>query len=291
MLQIKETFSEKLKRKTNDFIRSIRPTVTYDSLSGDPSFSFYIENEQMGYNTLTDLFAFLKNRSEEKTIVVAIDEFQQIANYPDTNLEASLRSNVQSLQNVQFIFSGSDKHLLSNMFTNAKRPFYQSTELMHLEEIPAESYGPFISSKFKKENIIFEKEVINLILTWTKRHTYYVQYFCNRIVSSGIMQIDKNVLKQIFYEILLENEPYYFEYKNLVTTQQWKLLIAIAKEDGVKKITSSLFIKKYNLSNASTIRRGIKTLLEKQLIYKKADSYHIYDVFFLRWLERRQTGS
>ncbi len=287
LLQIKETFSEKLKRKTSEFIKNIRPTITYDNLSGVPSFSFYIEDEYMGNNTLTDLFAYLKNRSDEKKIVIAIDEFQQIANYSETNLEASLRSNIQSLQNVQFILSGSDKHMLSNIFTNAKRPFYQSTELMHLEEIPAHSYNNFIASKFKKENINCEKDVIPLILAWTKSHTYYVQYLCNKIVSTEIKPFDKNALKQIFYNVLLENEAYYFEYKNLITPQQWKLLVAIAKKDGIRKITSSSFIKNYNLSNASTVRRGIAALLEKELIYKKEEAYYIYDVFFCRWLERR----
>ncbi len=287
LLQINETFSEKLIRKTNEFIKSIRPTITYDNLSGTPSFSFFIDNENTGNNTLSDLFSYLQNRSDEKKIVIAIDEFQQIANYTGSNLEATLRTNIQSLHNVQFIFSGSDKHLLSNIFTNVKRPFYQSTELMHLGEIPIHSYEDFIASKFNQEKIVFKKEVLTTILTWTRRHTYYVQYLCNKIVSTEIKQIDKDALKQIFFSVLLENEAYYFEYKNLVTPHQWKLLIAIAKDEGVIKVTASQFIRDYNLNNASTVRRGIVALLEKELVYKKHDSYYIYDVFFSRWLERR----
>lgn len=287
LLQIKETFSEKLKRKTNEFIQRIRPTITYDNLTGIPSLSFYVDNEQMGKNTLEDLFHFLQNRSSEKKIVIAIDEFQQITNYAGLNVEALMRNNIQSLQNVNFIFSGSDKHLLANIFTNAKRPFYQSTELMHLEEIPSESYQNFISLKFKDQKIICKNDVIPLILEWSKRHTFYVQYLCNKIVSSERKQIDKEVLKQIFHEILQENEAYYYEYKNLLTSQQWKLITAIAKESGISKISSSSFIRNYNLSNPSTVRRGIKALLEKELIYKKGEAFFVYDVFFSRWLERR----
>lgn len=287
LLQIKETFSEKLKRKTNEFIKNIRPTITYDSLSGAPSFSFYVANDSLGNDTLAELFAYLQNRSAEKQIVFAIDEFQQITSYTGINLEALLRSNIQSLQNVQFIFSGSDKRLLSNMFTNAKRPFYQSTELMHLEEIPAESYTDFIASKFKQEKISCEKDVIPSILSWTKRHTYYVQFLCNKIVSAGIKHLNRNTLSEIIYGLLQENEAYYFEYRNLVTSLQWKLLIAIAKENGVSKTSSSPFIRKYDLSNPSTVARGIEALQEKELIFKTGENYYVYDVFFSRWLERR----
>lgn len=287
ILRTQESFSSKLKRSINDFIKSIRPTISYDSLSGIPSFSFYLENDNLANSTLAELFNFLESRASEKKIVIAIDEFQQISNYENTNLEASLRTLIQKIKNVQFIFSGSDKHLLSNIFTNVKRPFYQSTELMHLEEIPTESYVKFISKKFKEQKIEFNVELVKTILTWTRRHTYYVQYLCNKIVGSGEIKMDNNTLKKIMLSILIENESYYFEYKNLITLQQWKLLIAIAKEENIKEITSSAFIKNHNLSNASTVRRGIKSLQEKEMIYKKEDKYYIYDVFFSRWLERK----
>ena len=158
---------------------------------------------------------------------------------------------------------------------------------MHLEEISTESYQNFIDAKIEEQKIICKNDVIPLILEWTKRHTFYVQYLCNKIVSSERKQIDKEVLKQIFHEILQENEAYYFEYRNLLTSQQWKLITAIAKESGVNKISGSSFIRKHNLSNPSTVRRGINALLEKELIYKKGEIFYVYDVFFSRWLERR----
>ncbi len=198
-----------------------------------------------------------------------------------------MRQNIQSLQNVNFIFSGSNKHLLANIFTNAKRPFYQSTERMHLEEIPSESYYKFIASNFEKKNIHFENKVISFILEWTKRHTYFVQYLCNRIVSLDQNHINNEIVRRTMHEILQENVPYYFEYRNLLTLQQWKLIIAIAKEQGISKITNANFIRKHNLSNPSTVRRGTKSLIEKELIYNKEGTYYVYDVFFSRWLENK----
>ena len=286
LLAEEESFSEKIKRMINSFIRSIRPTVTYDSLTGSPTFSFNVDNETTGIKTIEEIFGFLKQRSLEKPVVIAIDEFQQIANYPENNVEALLRTNIQKLQDVNFIFSGSDKQLLTSMFTDAKRPFYQSTEFMHLGEIPETEYSQFIKTKFNTGFVSIDDEAVNDILQMTRQHTYYVQYLCNKLYSSGKKSINAETVKQIYFDILKENEVYYSEYRDLLTKQQWKLLIALANEEGISKVTASAFIKNHNLSNTATVIRGIKSLLKKKMIYKKDMKYFVYDVFFSKWLAR-----
>jgi uncharacterized protein len=286
VLKIEESFPEKIKRKIDTFIKAIRPTITYDSLTGSPVFSFQLENETAGIRTMEDIFGFLNDRSADRPMLIAIDEFQQIANYPEGNIEALLRSNIQKLQNVNFIFSGSDKQILMNMFTDAKRPFYQSTEFMHLEEIPENDYAQFIKSNFEKNSLVIEDYAISEILLSTRRHTYYVQFLCNRLFGSGISHISKDVVWHFYLDILKENEIYYSEYRDLLTRQQWNLLIALAREEGISQVTSSLFLKKHDLNNSSTVRRGIQSLLDKNMIYKKGTKYYVYDIFFAKWLQR-----
>lgn len=285
ILKVEESFPERLKRKINDFIKSIRPTITYDSLTGSPVFSFQVQNETAGIQTLDEIFGFLNTRSLERPMVIAIDEFQQIANYPETNIEALLRSNIQKLQNVNFIFSGSDQQLLVSMFADAKRPFYQSTEFMHLEEIPRDEYSQFIKDKFNNNSILIENEAIEEILNSTRLHTYYVQFLCNRLYSSGIENIGKEEVSLVTTDILRENEVYYSEYRDLLTNPQWNLLIALAHENGINQVTSSAFIKKYDLSNSATIKRGIQSLMDKKMIHKKGAQYYVTDVFFAKWLD------
>jgi hypothetical protein len=67
---------------------------------------------------LQSLFSFLEN--QQIKIVIAFDEFQQINEYPEKNTEAILRTIIQPLTNIQFIFSGSSKHLLMDIFNNSK---------------------------------------------------------------------------------------------------------------------------------------------------------------------------
>lgn len=286
ILTEKESFPEKIKRMINQFIRSIRPTVSYDSLSGSPTFSFNIDSEETGIRTIEDIFGFLSERSLEKPLVIAIDEFQQIANYPENNVEALLRTHIQKLPYVNFIFSGSDKQLLTSIFTDAKRPFYQSTELMHLEEIPESEYMEFINTIFSDAKRNIDEDAIQRIFQITKRHTYYVQYLCNKLYSNDVNEISRETINQVLLTILGENEYFYSEYRDLVTPQQWRLLIALGKEDGISKITSAAFMKKHNLSNNATVRRGIQSLLDKKIIYKKDMKYFVYDTFFAKWLDR-----
>lgn len=284
LLSLRKTFSEKMMEYIGSF-RYIRPVISVDPLSGLPSASFRISSEEEAQQTIGDLFRMLDEKSRIKPIVLAIDEFQQITRYPEKNVEALIRSNIQQMHQVSIIFSGSNKSLLGQIFANPSRPFYQSTELMYLDEIHRTSYAGFINKIFTDHQVQIGAEEIKLILDWTKTHTYYVQYCCNKLFEKGLKIITIKEIKEVFQEILTNQEPFYFEYRNLLTQHQWQLLKAVAKENGAKNIASSAFIRQYELTNASTIKRGIESLLEKELIYRSNDLYFLQDVFFSRWLE------
>ncbi|MFA4862787.1 MAG: ATP-binding protein [Bacteroidales bacterium] len=287
LLSLKKTFGEKMIEYIESF-RYIRPVISIDPLSGLPTASFKISSEEEAQQTISDLFKILVEKSLSKSIVLAIDEFQQITKYPEKNVEALIRGNIQNLHNVTIIFSGSNKSLLGQIFSNPSRPFYQSTELMYLEEIQPPSYIDFIRNIFLAHETKIDDEAIGDILYWTRVHTYYVQYCCNKIFELKSGNISRAETQKICNQILRDHEPFYFELRNLLTHHQWQLLKAIAKEKGAKSITSSAFIKQYDLTNASTIKRGIESLLEKELIYRSKNQYLLQDVFFSRWLELQE---
>lgn len=285
IFKLKQPLAQKIPRVFNSFLKSLRPTINYNALSGMPSLSFSLDNQQQKIQTLEDIFNYLKLISDKVPLVVAIDEFQQIDNYPEENVEALLRKNIQFLNNVQFIFSGSNRHILLRMFTDAKKPFYQSTQLLHLQEIPEVEYHDFVWEKFEGSGKTITDDAIGFILNSTRMHTYYVQYVFNKLFGTGKRKLNKTDAELMLKNVLLENEPYYFEYRNLITPSQWSLLIALAKEDGIKEVTSGDFIKKHKLTNPATVRRGIEALLQKELIFSCNEMYYVYDVFFALWLK------
>ncbi|MBL0339761.1 MAG: AAA family ATPase [Bacteroidetes bacterium] len=263
----------------------LRPTITYDNLTGEPSILFDFVDAGNEENTLEQIFNYLE--SQNKKIVIALDEFQQILKYSEQNTEALLRSFIQRSKNILFIFSGSRKHLLEAMFRDSGRPFYNSTEMLFLEKINTDAYHPFISKKFKEGGKKIAPEQIDQLLEWCRVHTWYVQYVCNRLYSLPKNVIDVNILHQMMVTILEENEPGYYGYRNLLTSFQWKVLNAIAQEKNLTEPNGKKFLTKYQLGAASSVSLAIEALLDKELIYRENDIFNVYDVFLSRWMERK----
>jgi AAA+ ATPase superfamily predicted ATPase len=279
-----DTKPEQMLSKVGKFFAALRPKITYDPLTGQPNVEFGIETEKEATQTIEQIFAYLQDQN--KRVVIAIDEFQQILYYPQSNTEALLRAQIQKLTHVNFIFSGSHTHLLLSMFGNHSRPFYQSTQLMHLEKINSEEYSSFIEKHFNRAGREIKQKHIEDILEWTKGHTFYVQYVCNKLYGNGVKKINTTQMKEVLLSILKENEALYYNYRNLLTDTQWNLLKAIAKEDEVEMPTGKDFIKKYKLSAASSVKTALTALIEKQMVYEEKGKYFVYDIFLARWLER-----
>jgi hypothetical protein len=267
-------------------LSALRPKITYDALTGEPSISIDVKNEKEALHTLDEIFGYLKEHTKHHKIIIAIDEFQQVLEYPGKNTEALLRSKIQLLPNVAFIFSGSRKHLLIDMFTSARRPFYQSTDLLELNVINPEVYAAFIQKQFKKGKKNIATRDILYILEWTRDVTFYVQSVCNRLFYQPTREITRELINQTLYDLMKERETGFFNYRQLVAAQQWNLLMAIAKEGKVKEPTAADFMQRYKLGANSTVRTALKALLQKELIVQDKGEYFVYDVYFSRWLER-----
>jgi len=229
---------------------------------------------------------------QEFNTVIAIDEFQQILNYPEQKTDAWLRSRIQQLKKVVFVFSGSQQHLMTELFTSPKRPFYRSSQIMKLKKLDRKIYSEFVIKMFRNNKKEISPEIVGEIMNWTNSHTFYVQQLCNRIYSVTSEKVsDKNWREQA-YLLLKEQETVFFSLRNMLTNPQWQLLKAIAHEGIVYQPTSKSFITKYGLGSSATVLRSLKSIQGYELVYNEFDAdgasyYSVYDVFFQRWMEDR----
>jgi uncharacterized protein len=281
-----ESSPEKFFKKAIEVFKSIKPKVSADRFSGEPVLEFSLDSTVDAKHTIKEIFSYLNQKSGSEKIIIAIDEFQQIINFPESNIEAVLRTEIQALNNVGFIFSGSKKHMMHSIFLNSGRPFYQSTEMMNLNRIEKGDYREFISDKFADEGIKIDNLSIDKVLAFTNSYTYYVQFLCNKLYSNYRSVIEVNAVNETIEQVLEENENIFLEYRNLLTVSQWNLLAGIAGEKGIKSVTSMDFIRKYGLTAPSSVSNSVKSLLEKEMIYFEEGKYYVYDLFFSRWLER-----
>ena len=118
-----------------------------------------------------------------QSCIICMDEFQQIGLLKNNNaIEAAIRHAVESSTHITYIFSGSSRHLLSQMFSSKNRPLYHLCELMELKRITNESYMAILLEKAKKQWKKFNNAaVIQEILNLTKRHPYYVNALCRQL--------------------------------------------------------------------------------------------------------------
>lgn len=279
-----ETKPEKLLRNIKGMFKYLNPVIRYDSVSGDPSVEFQISDHRHPEYFIGEILQYLDSKNER--IVIALDEFQQIASFPEKNVQSILRSEIQKCRNLSFIFSGSQQHILSAMFTQHNKPFYQSAEIIALERINEKVYEHFIARHFKSKKITITAEAIKTGLQLTDRHTWYTQYLFHKLFASGLKTISKDLVLDQFAIILKENETIYAGYRNLLTNNQWNLLIAIGHEKKVEKPLSKNFIAKYKLGSSSSVQTSLKKLNEQEMIYYENGEWKIYDLFFSNWIQQ-----
>ena len=268
-------------------LKSVRPLLGIDPLTGSPQVSFTFADDSQKQSTLKEVMDYLERYPQK--VVLAIDEFQQIREYNDVNMEAVLRKHIQHLHNVRFIYCGSKKHTMTDMFTNAKKPFYESTSFSYLSKLPVPVYSAFIKEKFESAGKTIDDDSIRFIIEWTKDHTYYTQRLCNEVFSLSGNVIVRNDIVTAIQSILDSERDRFQEIRRLVTRSQWKMLEALGKEGSVSQITSSAFLSKYKISSGPTALRNIKALMDKELVLvtttDDGTSYSVYNVFLSRYLE------
>lgn len=268
------------------FLKSLRPIVSYDALSGMPTLSFNQTSEE-GLKSIGELFEFLEH--QKYPVILAIDEFQQILSYQEKQVDAWLRSKIQELNNVRFVFSGSQQHLINEIFADPSRPFYRSTQFLKLGKIGREEYHAFIAAKFREHSKNIADKTIESVLDWTEGYTYYVQLLCNRIFLSSGREVPSDLWKEEALRLLKEQEFMFYSYREGLTARQWGLLKAVAREGVLREPTSGAFISTHQLGSSASVLRALGTLQKKELVYRDLDSagapyYGVYDVLFRRWI-------
>ena len=269
--------------KTISFFSALRPVLSMDPLTGEPSVSITVEPSKEDI-TIQSIFNYLNDSEQE--VYIAIDEFQQIAEYPEKGTEALLRSYIQFAQHAHFIFSGSKFHLMAEIFGSPKHPFYQSTEMMGLKPLDSDVYFDFCLQFFKEKGGNIEKDIFEYLYNMFEGHTWYIQCIMNRLYEANTNVESIEQVNAAILSILAGREPQFESLSQFFTGNQFSLLKAIAKEGIVAQPTAGRFIKSHNLSGASSTKAALKVLEDKELVYRKPEGYIIYDRFMDLWLKR-----
>lgn len=271
-------------------LHSLAGSFGYDPVSNTPTFNIKLGDIHSPELTLEEIFRYLEQA--DKPCIFAIDEFQQIANYPEKNVEAMLRTHIQKMNNCLFIYAGSNRHVLENMFNSAAKPFYNSAEQIYLDSISKDIYTTFAQEQFANANRRITSEAASLAYDLFDGHTYYVHNVLHNAFAyiDPDKVIDEADIHQVLNDILEEKGHSFASVMNQLNFQQKESLIAIAKEGKASGVTSVAFVKKHALKSPSSIQYAISALLEKQLLTYQSEErtkvYSIADRFMEMWICR-----
>ena len=274
------------KEKFFQLISSFRVGFKLDSMTGSPTLDIGLGDIQMPQTTLDEIFNYINEA--DKPCIIAIDEFQQIGEYTEKNIEALLRTKIQQCNRANFIFAGSKRHMMANMFNSPAKPFYQSAISMGLEPIPIDTYTDFATRLFEERGKHLERNLVEMVWNRFGGYTWFVQMMMNELyaLTPPAGNCHQEMMDTALQNVIMTQENSYKDLLANLPPRQKIVLQAIAKEGIARNITSANFIKKYNLNSASSVQSAVKLLIKNDFVTQVDNTYRVYDYFFAEWLAK-----
>lgn len=275
---------EKLMDSFLTIVKSLRPGFKLDPVTGQLVFDISLGEIVRPVDSLKEIFQYLE--SSEIPCIVAMDEFQQIAEYPETHVMELLRTHVQKCKNTWFVFAGSNRRMMEKLFHNPSEPFYMSCSPLYLDAISYDHYLAFAQRHFEKAGKNLQKEGFKYVYDLFDGHTWYVQRLMNELFAwtrPGEMS-DKTMAENALSFVIKTYARTFQEQMSAYPEAQKQLLIAIAKEGKAELVTSVAFCKRHSMKSPSTVQSALRVLHEKGTITKEKTVYSITNRLFGMWL-------
>lgn len=286
------TIESKLMRLFMQTVQSLHGEFGFDPVTNLPKFTLSIGHIENPAYTIEEIFHFLE--SAEQRCIVAIDEFQRIAQFPEKNVEAILRTHIQQMHNCNFIFAGSERHLLGQMFLDYNRPFYASATMMNLEKIERSKYADFAITHFEEYGKQLSAETVNRVYDLVDGNTFALQKIMN-VAFSLTRENEKceiDTIQRAIDEIVSTNDYDYRTRLMTMSVPQKEVLYAVGRKGVVSQITGSEFVSKFRLGSASSVQSALRRLradgwLSESFNAKGDKLYQLSDIFLTLWIQSK----
>jgi hypothetical protein len=259
----------------------LRPDETGLSITAEPAGSRLFGADLLD-KTLQELGEFLEAEKSKANIV--LDEFQEITEIKDPNVEGILRSHVQQ-HKASYYFVGSRRRVLLEMFSQERRPFFQSAINFELDKLPHDEFTAFIAKRFEEAKKRCPPEVAAAIAATVGDHPYYGQklaFFCYERADKKVTQTD---MQQAYSDLIQAERPVFEAILQGLAPRQIALLKALAAEP-TKSILSAEYIRRHALKSIGGIQAAAKRLNALDLIEKEKDAWMVVDQVFAHWLNQ-----
>lgn len=276
-------------RNIKEFLTRLTPKISFGvDPANEMSVSLGIAPEDYSPEEILQLPEKIAHKIG-KHLVVCIDEFQQIGNFPNTlEVQKRVRGVWQLQQDVSYCLYGSKKHMLTKLFQSKRMPFYQFGDIQFLQPIALSDWIPFIRGKFDGNRQSISDEQITRICETVKYQSSYVQQLSWEVMLCSGDVVSDTAIDEAVNNMIDQNSALFLQQTEGLSSYQMNFLKALAVgETG--DFTSTAMLKKYNLGSKSNISRLQDTLIKKELIEKVGRTVTIADPVFRLWMLRGNT--
>ncbi|MDA8137663.1 MAG: ATP-binding protein [Desulfobacteraceae bacterium] len=274
--------------KTEKFMKIVRESLSgislalgFDPISSTPTFNLSFDRKAASLD-IGVIFQLAQKLAKKKKIVIAFDEFQEIANYGGEPFEKELRKVIQHHDNISYLFSGSQRHIVMAMFHDAKRAFYQMAINMHLDRINTEDFLIWIQGLCQQADKIIDEMVIRDVVARCEQHPKYVQEFFYMLWP--LKKVGTDEVNRTESEILEERSIEFMNAWDSFSLNQKRALKLVAATEG-EQLFSAENLVRFQFKTASQVTAAIKYLEERDFLAKNG-VYKIQDPIFRRWVQR-----
>jgi hypothetical protein len=277
-------FGRKITEEFRAALPPLMQSISVDA-AGNVAANFGLGDVLDTMDTLNRIFTFIDKT--EKPFLIAIDEFQQILSYPEKDAVAAIQTNILQCKSCRFVLSGSRRNAMKALCFNDNTPLCQIS--MCLENVDRQKYITFAQRHFKSGKREITEATVGEVYDMFAGTIWYVQRTLNTLYS---MTAESMVCKPDHIagaiSVIIEADEYAMtETIFRLPEKQKELLVAIAKESEAKEVTSSKFVRKHNLTSASSVQAALKGLLEKDFITLENDVLTVNDRFLAIWLREK----
>lgn len=286
LIQTESRF-EKWKELASDFIARLSPKINYsiDGVLNEYSVSLGITSKSHKPEEILQLPQIIA-RKKNCDILVCIDEFQQIGEFPDSlSVQKRMRGVWQLQENVSYCLYGSKKHMMESIFLEKAYPFYKFGEIIPLNLIPFEKWLPYIRKGFEMGRKVIENKYITQICESVEYNPSYVQQYSWILFANTKDTVDENLLRRSLQDLIDENSSLFIHQTESLTSFQMNFLRAILNGQH-SNFGSAETRELFHLGSYSNIPRIKKSLIDKELIDDSSGEISISDPVLRKWLEQ-----
>lgn len=276
--------------KTKRLLKLVRETITsftanvgLDPVSGLPTISPQL-NPGQNTASIEEVFKLAEAVSTRKKIAIAFDEFQEVARYGGDAFEKQLRKCIQQHKNISYIFSGSQKHLITEMFSDAKRAFYRQAASFPLKKITIKEYTKWVTKLYRKDNRRIDPKQVSQIVRRCDNHPAYIQEFLYNLWDE--VEITTTVIDQTERRIIRSRlAEFAYAWDSLTLNQRRALKLIVAT--GGKGLYAVENLARFGFRTPSQATVAVGKLIEREFVVKNG-VYQVQDPIFKSWLALSQ---